>query len=149
MGAGKRNVVAGFLGLIVFMLLGTYFEISLGGAGTPEERVAAKKGKSEVELVKEEDRHHLLVALHSHANIFCVLNVLIGLVLARAALGNGAKTAASWLAIAAMVFMPLGLVLMLATGVEPLAAISMLGGLCMIAATVITFVGLVKAPSEA
>ncbi len=128
MGVGRRNVVFGFLWLLLFLRIGSTMEVlRMMGYELPE----------------------LLVVAHGHTGIFAVSNVLIGLVIARTGLSEGRQQAASWLAIAAAVLTLLGGLLALVVQNEKLAAVSMLGGLCMIAAAGIIFVGLLSAPAEA
>ncbi len=147
MGAGRKNVVAGFLVLTLAMLVGSYLEATM-------EHGPAEEGTAAAEKPSEHSEHAdmargLVTAIHSHANTFAVICILIGLVLSRTGLGDGAKSAASWLGVAAVVLFPLALLLILVTGVVHLGMLAMLGGLCLIAATAITFIGLLEAPAEA
>ncbi len=144
MGAGKKNVMAGFLVLTLGMLVGSYLEATMEHGPAEEETAATEKHSEHEDMARG-----LVTAIHSHANTFAVICILIGLVLSRTGLSDGAKSAASWLGVAAVVLFPLALLLILTTGVMPLGILAMLAGLCLIAATAITFVGLLKAPAEA
>ena len=147
MGAGKRNVVVGFLVLSLAMLLGTSIQIKKMIGSAPKEAAEAEEDE---ELGEHGDMPgHLLGIIHAHTSIFAVLNILIGLVIGRTGLGDRGKKAASVLGFVAVILFPLGLLLILVSGVEQLGIVTMLGGLCMIGAAATTFVGALKAPAEA
>jgi len=103
---GRVNVLAGALGLLVG---------SMGGLalGATFDRYATKDGFHLLTLAR-----FYLREGHSHTMPLALLNLSVGLLVDRLALGDVWKRACSWLAVAAFI-MPLGLAAKGAAGASP------------------------------
>ena len=88
-------------------------------------------------------RHFELRLAHVHGSLFGLINVAVGLVLMKLPLPPGQVRAISWLALAG-ILMPVGIVGHVLLGVPPLLVL--VGGLCLIAATLWIGVAVLKLP---
>jgi hypothetical protein len=122
---GKRNIAWGFVFLALFMatgfVLGYLHDLSPG-----RERWIAEYAAG---------RHFELRLAHVHGSLFGLINVAIGLALARLPLPPRPARAISWLGLAGLL-MPIGILGHALLGVPPLLVL--VGGLAMIAATLWT-----------
>lgn len=150
MNVGKKNIIFGFGWLIVYMSLGFYLEVT--GMDPKWYQPVAKWGveqTGEMENFEQEAvgikkmPRILLATAHHHANEFAILNILIGLVLAGAALSERLKKTTSWLAIIGAGIFPTTLALA-GFGLVKIVYVTPFGGVAMSAAIVLTFVGKLK-----
>lgn len=127
---GKGNLIAGWLLMVLFFLLGWY----LHGKGN---------GSTETGFLGE-----YLRRAHTHGLTFGMLNLLIGLSLDQSGLGARAKQAASWLAILGGFLFPIGIVMKAC----PLSAVSSAlfhgGGTLMLLAVVLMLIGYITLPKN-
>lgn len=127
METGRRNLIFGWLWLLLFMFFGAFIKMKLGD-----------------DEYREGYTRDMWRAAHAHGNLFSLINILYGLLLGRASLSPGLKNAGSWLVIAGAVLLPGTLFLSpLAPAVEPLGV---LGALCMFAAIGLMAVGFLRKP---
>lgn len=120
---GRKNIVAGFAFLAAFMAYG-FVLIYLRDFAPGKEAWIADYAVG---------KHFEARLAHVHGNLFALINVAIGLVLARLPVAPPQARAISWLALAGML-MPLGILAEVAFGAPP--ALVLAGGLAMLAATV-------------
>lgn len=105
---GRRNLVAGFTGLGLFMIYG-FLLIYLRDFAPNAAAWAASYS---------EGKHFESRLAHVHGALFSLLNVLIGYLLVRLKLSEKDKTWISWSALVGLL-MPIGIVLELVLGAPP------------------------------
>lgn len=118
--AGKRNIVVGLLFLAVFMLYG-FVLIYLRDFAPGKEQWIADYSVG---------KHFESRLAHVHGNLFALINIAVGLVLARFSLPEATGHWISWLGIAGLL-MPLGILSEVLFSVPPVLVI--VGGISMIA----------------
>lgn len=120
--AGRRNLAWGFVFLALFMAAGFFLGYMHDLAPDKEAWIAQYAA----------GRHFELRLAHVHGSLFGLINVALGLALGKLPLGAGQASAISWLGLAG-ILMPIGIVAHALVGVPPFLVL--VGGLCMIAAT--------------
>jgi len=120
---GRKNIVAGFAFLAAFMAYG-FVLIYLRDFAPGREAWIADYGVG---------KHFEARLAHVHGNLFALINVAIGLALARLPVAPAQASAISWLALAGML-MPLGILAEVVFGAPP--ALVLAGGVAMVAAMV-------------
>jgi hypothetical protein len=120
--AGKNNVAWGFIFLAVFMAAGFFLGYMHDLAPDKDAWIAQYAA----------GRHFELRLAHVHGSLFGLINVVLGVALAKLPLPAGQARAISWLGLAG-ILMPVGIVGHVLLGVPPLLVL--VGGICMIAAT--------------
>ena len=123
MGEGKRNILAGLILLISFMLFG-FLLIYLRDFAP---------GKADWVAAYSTGKHFESRLAHVHGNLFALLNLAYGLILARLELPVRTARWISWLTVAGLM-MPIGIVAELAFGAPPIFVL--IGGIAMVVATV-------------
>ena len=123
MGEGKRNILAGVILLISFMLFG-FLLIYLRDFAP---------GKADWVAAYSTGKHFESRLAHVHGNLFALLNLAYGLILARLELPVRTARWISWLTVAGLM-MPIGIVAELAFGAPPIFVL--IGGIAMVVATV-------------
>lgn len=126
MASGRYNVALGFLFIAGFAILGFVLiylrDLSPGRADwIAQDAVGA---------------HFETRLAHAHGNLFTLVNVALGVVLARLQLSDGAKRGVAWLGLGGML-MPVGILAEVVFGLPPVLVI--MGGASMLVA--VTFAG--------
>lgn len=137
MGEGKRNVVAGLILLAGFMVFGFVLIYLRDFAPGKVEWIAAySTGK-----------HFESRLAHVHGNLFALLNLAYGTILAQLDIPGRTARLISWLTITGLM-MPIGILAEVTLGVPPIFVL--VGGVAMVAATVWLAVAVVgsRAPSR-
>ncbi|MSP22578.1 MAG: hypothetical protein EXR66_06120 [Dehalococcoidia bacterium] len=127
MATGRWNVGGGFLFISGFVILGFVLVYLRDFA----------PGKAEWIASSDAGKHFETRLAPAHGNLFALLNIAIGLVLPKLALGEGGKRALAWLGIIGML-MPLGILAEVTLGVPPFLVL--LGGASMFIA--VTWTGI-------
>ncbi len=131
MGEGKRNVLAGLTLLAGFMVFG--FVLIYLRDFAP--------GKAEWAAAYSTGKHFEARLAHVHGNLFAVLNLAYGTILARLDIPGRTARWISWLTVMGLM-MPIGILAELTLGVPPIFVL--VGGVAMVAATVGLAVAVVR-----
>jgi hypothetical protein len=131
MGEGKRNVVAGLILLAGFMVFG--FVLIYLRDFAP--------GKAEWIAAYSTGKHFESRLAHVHGNLFALLNLAYGTILAHLDIPVRTARWISWLTVAGLM-MPIGILAEVTLGVPPIFVL--VGGVAMVAATVWLAVAVVR-----
>lgn len=131
MGEGKRNVLAGLIVLAGFMVFG--FVLIYLRDFAP--------GKAEWIAAYSTGKHFESRLAHVHGNLFAVLNLAYGTILAHLDIPDRTARRISWLTVTGLM-MPIGILAEVTLGVPPIFVL--VGGVAMVAATVWLAVAVVR-----
>lgn len=127
---GRRNIIFGWLWLLMGLLLGAYLQFKVGSS--PEWMTSG--------------RRMFWRTFHTHASMLAIMNIVYGYCLERVNLGSGLKITGGLLAI--MGTMLFSGALLLAGIKYELAKLAFPGSWCIIIAIIILILGLTKRVKE-
>jgi hypothetical protein len=126
---GRINVIAGWLFLLLGLIMGAFLLYKLGDPAWAAKHDAMPRA--------------IFRVVHFHGSLFAIVNIIYGLTIKETTLSSGVKTIGSWLAILAMILYPLNL--FVAAFYPVLFNLVPLGGLSLIIAVAIMVYGQVFA----